>query len=174
MNEHVKKFNFTKNVRVWFAVMSVVNLGDSFQFFLNHSLLSTQFYTLSQHYANPAFGRIYGILVFLLAALRFSCAVDIHNKSLYNLTLLSFTLLFGNTLLELFVFKSASLNFYILLNLFLSSASIILLVLGFYFVREEPSSRDRTESEKLERKKKSWLLFNSRQANISCNWHLSL
>ncbi|XP_052697643.1 ergosterol biosynthetic protein 28 homolog [Crassostrea angulata] len=154
MNENVKKFNFTYIVRIWFAVMSIVNLGDSFQFFLNHSLLSTQFYTLSQHYANPAFGRIYGILLFLLAALRFSCAINIHNKSIYNLTLLSFTLLFGNILLELFVFKSASVNFYILLNLFLSGVSIILLLLGFYFVRLEPSSSDRTEQEKHERKKK--------------------
>nr|XP_034324243.1 ergosterol biosynthetic protein 28 homolog [Crassostrea gigas] len=154
MNENVKKFNFTYIVRIWFAVMSIVNLGDSFQFFLNHSLLSTQFYTLSQHYANPAFGRIYGILLFLLAALRFSCAINIHNKSIYNLTLLSFTLLFGNILLELFVFKSASVNFYILLNLFLSGVSIILLLLGFYFVRLEPSSSGRTEQEKHERKKK--------------------
>lgn len=159
MNENVKKFNFTYIVRIWFAVMSIVNLGDSFQFFLNHSLLSTQFYTLSQHYANPAFGRIYGILLFLLAALRFSCAINIHNKSIYNLTLLSFTLLFGNILLELFVFKSASANFYILLNLFLSGVSIILLLLGFYFVRLEPSSSDRTEQEKHERKKKYWLWF---------------
>lgn len=159
MNENVKKFNFTYIVRIWFAVMSIVNLGDSFQFFLNHSLLSTQFYTLSQHYANPAFGRIYGILLFLLAALRFSCAINIHNKSIYNLTLLSFTLLFGNILLELFVFKSASVNFYILLNLFLSGVSIILLLLGFYFVRLEPSSSDRTEQEKHERKKKYWLWF---------------
>lgn len=159
MNENVKKFNFTYIVRIWFAVMSIVNLGDSFQFFLNQSLLSTQFYTLSQHYANPAFGRIYGILLFLLAALRFSCAINIHNKSIYNLTLLSFTLLFGNILLELFVFKSASVNFYILLNLFLSGVSIILLLLGFYFVRLEPSSLDRTEQEKHERKKKYWLWF---------------
>lgn len=159
MNENVKKFNFTYIVRIWFAVMSIVNLGDSFQFFLNHSLLSTQFYTLSQHYANPAFGRIYGILIFMLAALRFSCAINIHNKSIYNLTLLSFTLLFGNILLELFVFKSASVNFYILLNLFLSGVSIILLLLGFYFVRLEPSSSDRTEQEKHERKKKYWLWF---------------
>lgn len=159
MNENVKKFNFTYIVRIWFAVMSIVNLGDSFQFFLNHSLLSTQFYTLSQHYANPAFGRIYGILLFLLAALRFSCAINIHNKSIYNLTLLSFTLLFGNILLELFVFKSASVNFYILLNLFLSGVSIILLLLGLYFVRLESSSTDRTEQEKHERKKKYWLWF---------------
>lgn len=159
MKENVKKFNFTYIVRIWFAVMSIVNLGDSFQFFLNHSLLSTQFYTLSQHYANPAFGRIYGILIFMLAALRFSCAINIHNKSIYNLTLLSFTLLFGNILLELFVFKSASVNFYILLNLFLSGVSIILLLLGFYFVRLEPSSSDRTEQEKHERKKKYWLWF---------------
>lgn len=150
----MRKFNFTYIVRIWFAVMSIVNLGDSFQFFLNHSLLSTQFYTLSQHYANPAFGRIYGILLFLLAALRFSCAINIHNKSIYNLTLLSFTLLFGNILLELFVFKSASVNFYILLNLFLSGVSITLLLLGFYFVRIESSSTDRTEQEKHERKKK--------------------
>lgn len=132
--------------------------------------------------------------------------------SIYNLTLLSFTLLFGNILLELFVFKSASVNFYILLNLFLSGkfliisysradgstdgrtyvsnrpnnwmkikktiyknpaschtvlsfvflvflqgVSIILLLLGFYFVRLEPSSSDRTEQEKHERKKKYWL-----------------
>lgn len=45
--------------------------------------------------------------------------------SIYNLTLLSFTLLFGNILLELFVFKSASVNFYILLNLFLSGKFFI-------------------------------------------------
>lgn len=159
MNENVKKFNFTRIVRIWFAIMSIVNLGDSLQFFVNHSLLSTQFYTLSQHYANPAFGRIYGILLFLLAALRFSCAFDIHNKSIYNLTLLSFTFLFGNILLELFVFKSASVNFYILLNLFLSGVSIIVLLLGFYFVCPEPSPQERTGPEKHERKKKSWLWF---------------
>lgn len=42
---------------------------------------------------------------------------------------------------------------------FLQGVSIILLLLGFYFVRLEPSSSDRTEQEKHERKKKYWLWF---------------
>lgn len=131
-------------------------------------LVCKQIFSKCFFVANPAFGRIYGILIFMLAALRFSCAINIHNKrfdtkffcihlyfklvmqkipilipinicnlirfnklnfiihSIYNLTLLSFTLLFGNILLELFVFKSASVNFYILLNLFLSGKFFII------------------------------------------------
>lgn len=42
---------------------------------------------------------------------------------------------------------------------FLQGVSIILLLLGFYFVRIESSSTDRTEQEKHERKKKYWLWF---------------
>nr|XP_022332946.1 probable ergosterol biosynthetic protein 28 [Crassostrea virginica] len=153
MKKKEKTFTFTKSVRVWLAVISVVNVGDSFQFFVNYSLLSTQIYTLSPQYANPAFGRIYGILIFILAVLRLSCAIDIHNRSNYNLTLVSFMLVFGNTLLELFVYRTVHVNFSILLNLFLSSVSIILMVLGYSFVREDPSMD--LEADKFERRKKS-------------------
>lgn len=58
MNENEKKFNFTKIVRIWSAIISIVNLGDSFQFFFNHSLLSTQFYTLSQHYGKTTWSKM--------------------------------------------------------------------------------------------------------------------
>lgn len=103
------KVDFTYLVRVWITVVSVVNVGDSLQCFIDNSLLPRRIYTLTPDYGktcilyveqffcikklgllsslllfllvgNPAFGRIYGIFLFLLAALRLSCAIDIHNK----------------------------------------------------------------------------------------------
>lgn len=51
------------------------------QFFtLCFFLVCEQIFSKCTFVANPAFGRIYGILLFLLAALRLSCAIDIHNK----------------------------------------------------------------------------------------------
>ncbi|XP_061173577.1 ergosterol biosynthetic protein 28 homolog [Saccostrea echinata] len=140
MNKKVKKLNFTYFARVWIIVVSIVNFGDSLQYFKDNSLLSRLIYTQTPHYANPVFGRIYGIFNFLLAALRFSCAVDIHNKSLYNLTLLSFALTFGNTFTEVVVFRTASVNFAILSNLALSGISVISLLFGFKFVCEEAAT----------------------------------
>lgn len=43
-------------------------------------LVCKQIFSKCFFVANPAFGRIYGILLFLLAALRFSCAINIHNE----------------------------------------------------------------------------------------------
>lgn len=43
-------------------------------------LVCKQIFSKCFFVANPAFGRIYGILIFMLAALRFSCAINIHNK----------------------------------------------------------------------------------------------
>ncbi|XP_062617578.1 ergosterol biosynthetic protein 28 homolog [Saccostrea cucullata] len=140
MSKKVPKFNFTYFFRVWIIVVSIVNFGDSLQYFKDNSLLSRFIYTQTPHYANPAFGRIYGLFNFLLAALRFSCALDIHNKSLYNLTLLSFVLTFGNTFTEAVVFRTASANFAVLCNLVLSGISIISLLFGFRFVCDEPAT----------------------------------
>ncbi|XP_048737977.2 ergosterol biosynthetic protein 28 homolog [Ostrea edulis] len=147
------KVDFTYLVRVWITVVSVVNVGDSLQCFIDNSLLPRRIYTLTPDYGNPAFGRIYGIFLFLLAALRLSCAIDIHNKSLYNLTFLSFALTFGNTFLETVLYKTADVNFTVLLNLTLSGISIPSLLLGFKFVSEEPAPD--LESDKFLKKKQS-------------------
>lgn len=62
MKKKEKTFTFTKSVRVWLAVISVVNVGDSFQFFVNYSLLSTQIYTLSPQYGKGKLKRTFNCL----------------------------------------------------------------------------------------------------------------
>lgn len=71
-------------------------------------LVCKQIFSKCTFVANPAFGRIYGILLFLLAALRFSCAFDIHNKrfdtKVLNFHALVFQTFKGKKLIEFLVY----------------------------------------------------------------------
>ncbi|KAL8599504.1 ergosterol biosynthesis protein [Nucella lapillus] len=75
--------------------------------------------------------RLFGIWTLLASALRFACAVDIHNKTLYHLTFLSFILALGHFVSEVCLYNTARLTLGVCAPLIVSSISIIMMAVGY-------------------------------------------
>ncbi|XP_025103719.1 probable ergosterol biosynthetic protein 28 isoform X2 [Pomacea canaliculata] len=78
--------------------------------------------------------RLFGIWTLLSGILRFACAINIHNKILYHLTFFSFFLAFGHFVTELYPYETAELSLGVLAPLTVSSMSIILMSVGYFFL----------------------------------------
>ncbi|KAH8100102.1 Erg28 like protein-domain-containing protein [Cristinia sonorae] len=73
----------------------------------------------------PLQARTFGVWTLLSAAVRFYAAYHIHEKSVYDITLISYLIAFGHITSELLIFGSAGIAFPSLSPLIVSSVSLL-------------------------------------------------
>ena len=98
---------FLNVLRSWLVMVSIIATGNSLQSFRDHTFLYEKLYTGKPDLVNGLQARTYGIWTLLSSAVRCLCAIDIHNETLYCITLWTFFLALGHFLSELFVSGTA-------------------------------------------------------------------
>eukprot|EP01137_Pigoraptor_chileana_P010470 Opistho-2@60172 len=109
----------------WIGVVSVMALGNSVQCFLGHEWLVDKLYTLGSSQVTALSARTFGTWTGLASIVRIYAALDLHNKSLYDVTLLSFVLANAHFLGEVYVYKTAALELGVVLPLIISGTTML-------------------------------------------------
>ncbi|KAL2095001.1 hypothetical protein ACEWY4_009720 [Coilia grayii] len=122
---------FVNVLRGWLVMVSVVALGNTIQSFRDHSFLSEKLYTGSPEFVNGLQARTFGIWTLLSSIVRFFCALDIQNKTLYHITLWTFVLALGHFISEAFIYKTAPLTVGVVAPLLVASFSIVGMLIGY-------------------------------------------
>ncbi|KAL6062700.1 hypothetical protein STEG23_014900 [Scotinomys teguina] len=99
---------FLNILRSWLVMVSIIAMGNTLQSFRDHTFLYEKLYTGKPNLVNGLQARTFGIWTLLSSVIRCLCAIDIHNKTLYHITLWTFLLALGHFLSELFVFGTAA------------------------------------------------------------------
>lgn len=148
--------SFVNLLRIWIGFIGTVAVGSTIQCFLSPGYAFERIYTTNEDNVTALTTRLFGIWTFVSGALRVMCAVDLHNKTLYHLTLLTFIIAFGHFLSEVFVYKTASIDKPgILAPLLISSTTIMLMLIGYWFVSaEDPRAKVGDENDRLILKQK--------------------
>ncbi|KAK3749759.1 hypothetical protein RRG08_046264 [Elysia crispata] len=138
-------------LRIWIGLIGFVAVGSTIQCFLSPSYATDLIFTVDQNNVTALTSRLFGVWTFLAGVLRVMCAVDLHNKSLYHLTLFTFVLVLVYFVSEVFIYKTARLESAgILAPLVISSSSILLMLAGYWYVEnEDPRAKFGDENESL-------------------------
>ncbi|XP_077476845.1 ergosterol biosynthetic protein 28 homolog isoform X1 [Stigmatopora argus] len=129
---------FLNVLRSWLVMVSVIAMGNTVQSFRDHSFLSEKLYTGTPEFVNGLQARTFGIWTLLSSIIRCACAIDIHNRTLYHITLWTFVLALGHFLSEAFIYKTAPLTIGVMAPLIVASFSIIGMLIGFQCFPETP------------------------------------
>ncbi|KAK7103693.1 ergosterol biosynthetic protein 28 homolog [Littorina saxatilis] len=146
--------NYLRFLSVWIGFVAIMALGNTMQCFFDHSFLSSRLYTTQpERNVTGLAARLFGTWTLLAAVLRFACAVNIHNNTVYHLTFFSFFLALGHFVSEVYPYKTAELSIGVCAPLLVSSLSIIMMAVGYAFPRPKKET-ERDEAAKLARKAK--------------------
>ncbi|KAI4540786.1 hypothetical protein MG293_009827 [Ovis ammon polii] len=105
---------FLNVLRIWLMMTSIIASGHSLQSFRDHTFLYEKLYTSKPDLVNGLQARTFGLWTLLSSVVRCLCAIDIHNKTLYYITLWTFFIGMGHFLFELFVFGTMAPTIFIL------------------------------------------------------------
>uniref|UniRef100_A0A8C0X1Y0 Ergosterol biosynthetic protein 28 n=1 Tax=Castor canadensis TaxID=51338 RepID=A0A8C0X1Y0_CASCN len=120
---------FLNVLRSWLFIVAIIAVGNTVQSFRDHTFLYEKLYTGKPNLVNGLQARTFGIWTLLSSVIRCLCAIDIHNKTLYHITLWTFLLALGHFLSELFVFGTAAPTIGVLAPLIVASKHLTPLVL---------------------------------------------
>ncbi|GAB5573047.1 ergosterol biosynthetic protein 28 homolog isoform X6 [Prionailurus iriomotensis] len=134
---------FLNVLRSWLVMVSIIAMGNTLQSFRDHTFLYEKLYTGKPDLVNGLQARTFGIWTLLSSVIRCLCAIDIHNKTLYHITLWTFLLALGHFLSELFVFGTAAPTIGVLAPLMVASFSILGMLVGLRYLEVEPVSRQK-------------------------------
>uniref|UniRef100_A0A4X1TB09 Ergosterol biosynthesis 28 homolog n=4 Tax=Sus scrofa TaxID=9823 RepID=A0A4X1TB09_PIG len=134
---------FLNVLRSWLVMVSIIAMGNTLQSFRDHTFLYEKLYTGKPDLVNGLQARTFGIWTLLSSMIRCLCAIDIHNKTLYLITLCTFFLALGHFLTELFVFGTAAPTISVLAPLVVASSSILGMLVGLQYLEAEPGSRQK-------------------------------
>ncbi|XP_029092082.1 probable ergosterol biosynthetic protein 28 isoform X2 [Monodon monoceros] len=112
---------FLNVLRSWLVMVSIIAMGNTLQSFRDHTFLYEKLYTGKPDLVNGLQARTFGIWTLLSSVIRCLCAIDIHNKMLYHITLWTFLLALGHFLSELFVYGTAAPTIGVLAPLMVAS-----------------------------------------------------
>uniref|UniRef100_A0A671DKQ5 Ergosterol biosynthesis 28 homolog n=1 Tax=Rhinolophus ferrumequinum TaxID=59479 RepID=A0A671DKQ5_RHIFE len=112
---------FLNVLRSWLVMVSIIAMGNTLQSFRDHTFLYEKLYTGKPDLVNGLQARTFGIWTLLSSVIRCLCAIDIHNKTLYHITLWTFLLALGHFLSELFVYGTAAPTIGVLAPLMVAS-----------------------------------------------------
>ncbi|XP_061467778.1 ergosterol biosynthetic protein 28 homolog isoform X2 [Rhineura floridana] len=138
---HFKMSRFLNVLRSWLVMVSIIAMGNTVQSFRDHSFLSEKLYTGKPSLVNGLQARTFGIWTFLSSVIRCYCAIDIRNKTLYNITLLTFFLALGHFLSEVFIYSTAAPTIGILAPLMVASFSILGMLIGLQYLEVEATTQ---------------------------------
>ncbi|KAM4853175.1 ergosterol biosynthetic protein 28 homolog isoform 1-T2 [Thomomys bottae] len=134
---------FLNVLRSWLVIVSIIAMGNTLQSFRDHTFLYEKLYTGKPDLVNGLQARTFGIWTLLSSVIRCLCAIDIHNKTLYHITLWTFLLALGHFLSELFLFGTAAPTIGVLAPLMVASFSILGMLVGLQYLEAEPVSRQK-------------------------------
>ncbi|KAK9409566.1 putative ergosterol biosynthetic protein 28 [Crotalus adamanteus] len=138
-----KMSRFLNVLRSWLVMVSIIAMGNTVQSFRDHSFLSEKLYTGKPGLVNGLQARTFGIWTLLSSVIRCYCAVDIRNKTLYNITLLTFFIALGHFLSELFIYGTAAATIGVLAPLMVASFSILGMLIGLQYLEVEATSHNK-------------------------------
>ncbi|XP_041070783.1 ergosterol biosynthetic protein 28 homolog [Carcharodon carcharias] len=127
---------FLHVLRSWLVMVAVIAGGNTIQSFRDHSFLSDKLYTGSPTLVNGLQARTFGIWTLLSSIIRCTCAVDIHNRTLYHITLWTFILAFGHFLSESFIYHTAPITIGVMAPLLVAGFSILGMMVGFQYMED--------------------------------------
>ncbi|XP_030212177.1 probable ergosterol biosynthetic protein 28 isoform X1 [Gadus morhua] len=127
---------FMNVLRSWLLMVSLIAMGNTVQSFRDHSFLSEKLYTGMPQFVNGLQARTFGIWTLLASIIRCACAIDIHNKTLYHITLWTFVLALGHFLSEAFIYKTAPVTIGVMAPLIVASVSIVGMLIGYQCISE--------------------------------------
>ncbi|XP_003408832.2 ergosterol biosynthetic protein 28 homolog isoform X1 [Loxodonta africana] len=134
---------FLNVLRSWLVMVAIIAMGNTLQSFRDHTFLYEKLYTGKPDLVNGLQARTFGIWTLLSSVIRCLCAIDIHNKTLYHITLWTFLLALGHFLSELFVYGTAAPTIGVLAPLMVASFSILGMLVGLRYLEVEPVSRQK-------------------------------
>ncbi|XP_043328535.1 ergosterol biosynthetic protein 28 homolog isoform X1 [Cervus canadensis] len=134
---------FLNVLRSWLVMTSVIAMGSSLQGFRDHTFLYEKIYTSKPDLVNGLQARTFGIWMLLSSVVRGLCVIDIHNKMLYYITLLTFFIAVGHFVFELFVFGTGTPTIATIAPLTVASISILVMLVGLWHLEAEPGSRQK-------------------------------
>ncbi|KAF4008507.1 hypothetical protein G4228_020257 [Cervus hanglu yarkandensis] len=134
---------FLNVLRSWLVMTSILAVGHSLQSFRDHTFLYEKIYTSKPDLVNGLQARTFGIWMLLSSVVRGHCAIDIHNKTLYYITLLTFFIAVGHFVFELFVFGTVAPTIGTIAPLTVASISILGMLVGLWRLEAEPGSRQK-------------------------------
>ncbi|CAI9177261.1 unnamed protein product [Rangifer tarandus platyrhynchus] len=134
---------FLNGLRSWLVMTSVIAMGFLLKGFRDHTFLYEKVYTCKPDLVNGLQARTFGVWTLLSSVVRCLCAIDIHNKTLYYITLWTFFIGMGHFLFELFVFGTVAPTVFILAILTVASTSILGMLVGLRHLEAEPGSRQK-------------------------------
>jgi len=108
----------------WQLFISTVALFNTVQNFATLKF-TRRVYNKRQHEVTALQARTFAVWTLLSAAVRFYAAYHIHEKSVYDITLISYLIAFGHITSELLIYGSAGISFPSLSPLIVSSVSLI-------------------------------------------------
>ncbi|XP_078090701.1 ergosterol biosynthetic protein 28 homolog isoform X2 [Mustelus asterias] len=122
---------FLNVLRSWLVMVAVIAAGNTIQSFRDHSFLSDKLYTGRPTLVNGLQARTFGIWTLLSSIIRCTCAVDIHNRTLYHITLWTFILAFGHFLSESFIYHTAPITIGVMAPLLVAR-----MLVGFQYMED--------------------------------------
>ncbi|KAM9202850.1 ergosterol biosynthetic protein 28 homolog isoform 1-T1 [Dugong dugon] len=134
---------FLNVLRSWLVMVAIIAMGNTLQSFRDHTFLYEKLYTGKPDLVNGLQARTFGIWTLLSSVIRCLCAIDIHNKTLYHITLWTFLLALGHFLSELFVYGTAAPTVGVLAPLMVASFSVLGMLVGLRYLEAEPVSRQK-------------------------------
>ncbi|XP_003214422.1 ergosterol biosynthetic protein 28 homolog isoform X1 [Anolis carolinensis] len=132
---------FLNVLRSWLVMVSIIAMGNTVQSFRDHSFLSEKLYTGKPNLVNGLQARTFGIWTLLSSVIRCYCAIDIRNKTLYNITLLTFFIALAHFLSEVFIYGTAAATIGVLAPLMVASFSILGMLIGLQYLEVEETSQ---------------------------------
>ncbi|XP_004455242.1 ergosterol biosynthetic protein 28 homolog isoform X1 [Dasypus novemcinctus] len=164
---------FLNVLRSWLVLVSILALANGLQSFRDYSFLQEKLYTskpdlvmeiwdcfdqgpisclllirgsLERRISAPVNGlhaRTFGIWLLLSSVTRCLCAIDIHNKKLYYITIWTFILALGHFLSELLIYGTVAATIGVLSPLIVASSSILAMLAGLQYLEMEPVPRQK-------------------------------
>ncbi|RUS81750.1 hypothetical protein EGW08_010504 [Elysia chlorotica] len=125
-------------LRIWIGLIGMVAVGSTIRCFIAPNYAYEMIFSIDQNNVSALTSRLFGVWTFLSGVVRVMCAFDLHNRSLYHLTLFTFVLALVYFVSEVFIYKTAKLESAgILAPLLISSSTIVLMLVGYWFVETE-------------------------------------
>ncbi|XP_005089650.1 ergosterol biosynthetic protein 28 homolog [Aplysia californica] len=141
---------FVNILRIWIGFVAVMAIGNTVQCFISNTYLYDRLYTINKNNVSGLTARLFGVWTLLAGGLRLLCALHIENRVLYHTTLFSFFLAQLHFLSEVFVYKTAAFTAGIIAPVIVSSVSILLMLIGYWFVEwNDPRAGYTDENEQI-------------------------
>ncbi|XP_041354766.1 ergosterol biosynthetic protein 28 homolog [Gigantopelta aegis] len=129
-------------LRVWIGFVGLMAFGNAVQCFVDDSFIKSRLYTREPSQVTGLVARLFGVWTLLAGVLRLYCAIDIYNKSVYNLTFVSFILAFGHFLSELCIYHTAHVSFGVMSPIVVSGFSMLAMLIGYRYLNPKTSFED--------------------------------